>query len=387
MPLAKSRVAIFVANRPYAILSSRRELLSHFMDQGWKVVVVTKNDDLSDEIKNMGFVHEPVNFTRGGVGLISDVAAFFKLCLIYNKYSPDLIQHFHAKPVILGSIAARFVLRKKVQVVSTITGLGHAFIKSGFIASLAGFGYKIALGAYSYVVFQNHDDQVLFLQKKWVDRDRQRLIIGSGIDLSRFAYVDRFVAQRPEIVVVMLGRVLMQKGLLEFSGVAESVEDSGARAKFIWAGEIDLDHPDSVDEKWFSENRHIEYVGRLDDVAPLLHNSDILLFPSYREGVPRAVMEASASGVPTVAFDVPGVREVVRDGVTGYLVPFGDIEALSQRVKHLLENSDLRREMGGKAREMAERHFDTRVIQGDYVKTYQSIGIDIATFSTGRGSS
>ena len=261
---------------------------------------------------------------------------------------------------------------------NSITGLGHAFVVGGLSARLAAVGYRTALRHCDIVIFQNRDDRELFLEKRWVVGEQARLIASSGVDTERFGCVDRAGRDRQTPKVVMLGRLLRQKGIPEFVEVARRVRRRWPEARFLLAGEPDADHPDAVDAAWLSGQQDIEYLGRLSDVMPLLAEADLLLFPSfYREGVPRVVLEAAATGLPAVAFDVPGVREAIRDKETGYLVPARNLEALTDRVTSLLEDVSRRLRMGRAARALAESAFDARIIEGQHLQVYRSLGLPV----------
>jgi glycosyltransferase involved in cell wall biosynthesis len=369
---------VFAANRGYALKSSRTLLIEHFLNSGWQVVLATADDAESRSLCEKGASLEPVNFNRGGFSPSSDIRAYKRLYAIYRKWSPDLIQHFHAKPAILGPVAARRSLGDGVCVVNTITGLGHAFITGGMTSRLAGMGYKIARSRTDTIIFQNRDDLALFVQSGWVHEDAAKLILGSGVDVERFHLVDRQERNGTAPIVIMMGRLLRQKGIPEFVEVARRIKDEWPKARFLLAGEEDLVHPDAVTKQWLREQQSVEYLGRLSDVLPLLSKADLLLFPSYyREGLPRVILEAAATGLPTVAFDVPGVREAVLDGTTGYLVPFRDVDGLIQKVRTLLENEEKRLEMGCTARNMIERKFDIRAVKEHYLNVYRELGVEI----------
>ncbi|MFO8088605.1 MAG: glycosyltransferase family 4 protein [Desulfatiglandaceae bacterium] len=371
------RVIVFTANRGYALASSRILLIQHFLSSEWNVVLATAEDEESRFLCRMGAHVEPVDFNRGGFAPWGDMQAYRSLRAICNKWRPSLIQHFHAKPVILGTLAARQVMGDRVRVVNAITGLGHAFITGRIANRLAGLGYRLSGSRAEMTIFQNRDDLDLFLEKGWVEKSRARLIPASGVDVERFLIPDRCDRDEQSPVVVMLGRLLRQKGIPEFVEVAGRIQASWPKAKFLLAGEEDLVHPDAVTVQWVEQQKSVHYLGRLTDVMPLLSRADLLLFPSYREGVPRVVLESAATGLPTVAFDVPGVREAVRDGETGFLVAYGDIEALTQRVKDLLKNAGLRLRMGQAARDMVEKEFDVRAVTARYLCLYQELGVDI----------
>jgi glycosyltransferase involved in cell wall biosynthesis len=374
----KSQCIIFAANRGNALTSSRTLLIRHFLSVGWQVALATADDKESRSLREMGAHLEPVVFNRGGFSPLSDIKAYQRLRAIYKKRRPDLIQLFHAKPVILGTLAARHELKESVRIISTITGLGHAFISGGTTARMAGMGYGLARTRSDRTVFQNTDDRTLFVHRGWVDQDKARLIRGSGVDLDRFAMAERPDRGNQPPVVVMLGRLLRQKGIPEFVEVAGRIKQKWPQARFLLAGEEDPVHPDAVAVRWVQEQGSVEYLGRLSDVQPLLAKADLLLFPSYyREGLPRVILEAAATGLPTVAFDVPGVREAVRDGETGYLVSFRDLDGLTDRVKTLLENREKRLHMGRAAREMVENEFDVRGVKERYLDVYRELGVEV----------
>jgi glycosyltransferase involved in cell wall biosynthesis len=374
----KAKIVIFTANRGYALTSSRTLLIRQFFSFGWQVVLATADDEESRSLCEMGVHLEPVVFNRGGFSPLSDIKAYQRLRGIYKKWRPDLIQHFHAKPVILGSLAARHELKESVQVINNITGLGHAFISGGMTARLAGLGYGLVKSRTDMTIFQNSDDLALFMQKRWVDEDRARLVSGSGVDMDRFTMVNRQSMDGRFPVVIMLGRLLRQKGIPEFVEVAKRIKDKWPGAKFLLAGEEDPVHPDAVTVQWLQDQDSVEYLGRLSDVFPLLAKADLLLFPSYyREGLPRVILEAAATGLPTVAFDVPGVREAVRDGETGYLVEYRDIDALTEKVWELLGDAEKRLGLGRAAREMVEKKFDIRAIKERYLDLYRELGVDV----------
>lgn len=372
-------VALFVANRGYALKSSREDIIRHFIDSGWQVVLATADDSESRDLAALGATLEPVSFSRGGFYLAADIIAYRRLRDIYRRYRPVLTHHFHAKPVILGTLAARNQLTDQVRVVNSITGLGHAFVKGGLVTQLASTGYRFALPKSDMTVFQNRDDQELFQKHGWVTATNQRLIVGSGIDIARFTLVDRTQHDSDAPIIIMLGRLIGQKGIHEFLAIAKIVRQHYPKARFVWAGEEDPAHPDAVSASWLSKQPDVEYAGRLSDVMPLMKEADMIMFTSfYREGVPRAVMEAAATGLPTVGFDVPGVREAVRDGETGYLVPERDIEAMAQRALELIKMPEHRVRLGQQARELAVNEFDICRIQAEYFTTYRDLGIEIS---------
>lgn len=369
---APCNCVIFSANRGYALTNSRLPIIRFFLDSGWRVVVVTASDSHSAELANLGCVVEPVAFGRGGFNLKADIAAFWRFYQIIGQYQPRLIHNFNAKPVIFGTLAAKVRIVIKIKVVNTITGLGHVFVKGGLLRTIAGLGYRASLSRADATIFQNRDDHGLFLAKRWVAEQKSCVIVGAGVDLGRFsgpATDQRKIEQR----VVMLGRLIWQKGASEFAKIASAVKDRVPGSKFLWAGELDLDHPDAVPENWVCEQTSFEYVGVVADVEHFLQTASILLFPSYREGVPRAVMEASACGVPTVAFDVPGVREVVDTGATGILVPFRSLNQMENVVVDILTSPEAWTRLSENCYRYAKSNFDRNVITLQHLQIYKEL--------------
>lgn len=364
---------LFAANRGYALTSSREAIIRKFLDNNWRVVLATADDEEARYLVRLGALLEPVIFNRGGFAPRTDFRTWRRMRSIYRHWRPNIVHHFHGKPIILGTIAAREVLGSEPYIVNTITGLGHAFISGGLVARLAGVGYNVALPRSDITVFQNRDDRQLFLEQGWVQESQVELIVGSGIDIRRFGYCER-EARDDAPVVIMIGRLLRQKGIREFVEVARRVKARLPKVRFLLVGEEDLDHPDSVTANWVQEVGSVEFLGRLSDVRPALADADLMLFPSYREGAPRVVMEAAATGLPVVAFDVPGVRETVLDGQTGYLVPDRDIGELDRRVMQLLQDTKCRLDMGRAGRRLAEKAFDIKAIQAQYWDIYRKVG-------------
>lgn len=358
--------------------SSRRPLIEAIVESGRDVVIATADDAESRELRGSHIHFEEVSFYRGGFSASRDIAAFSRLVQIHRKWRPVLVQHFHAKPVVYGSVAARWAQKTEPRIVNTITGLGYAFTNGGIAAKLAAAGYWFALGKADLTIFQNSDDMKLFLDRGWISMSQAKLIAGSGVDIGRFKFTRRNGRNDQSVVIILLARLLKQKGIPEFIEVARRVKQTWPNTKFILAGEEDIRHPDAVSVAWIREQGCIEYLGRLSDVGPLLVSADILLFPSYyREGLPRVILEAAAAGLPTVAFDVPGVREAIQHLDTGFLAPLHDADALTGYVTRLLEDRELRLAMGKNARHMVEQRFDVEQIKEQYLQVYRNLGVKV----------
>lgn len=341
-------------------------------------MLASADDQESRSLCETGVRLEPVDFRRGGLSLRADLSAYRRLLEIFRKYRPALIQNYHAKPLVLGSFAAHRVLNGSTLVVNTITGLGRSLAGKGIAGYLTELAYRTAFRHAAMTIFQNDDDRSLFVRREWIPKDKTRLVISSGVDLDRFRFIDRRKRGARKPVVAMVGRLLKQKGIQEFVAVARNTWRMGSQARFVIAGEEDSIHPDSISAEWLRAQSEIEYLGHLSNIEQLLNTADVFLYPScYREGVPRVILEAAATGLSTVAFDVPGVREAVRDGENGYLVSPGNVEALTERLEQLLKNEMLRCRMGRKARQLVEENFSVKSIDEKYLGIYRELGVDI----------
>lgn len=366
-----------MAIRCFGLARSRLSLIERFISSGWQVVVASVIDDYAAQLSASGAILEPVSFKRGGLSPLSDTEALLKLVRVYRKYQPRLIHHFHAKPIILGGLASYFV--PGANVVNTITGLGHAFIQGGLAYHLSTAGYKLTLARGEITIFQNPDDLQLFVENRLVPVQKAKLIVSSGVDTKHFCPTTK--AHSDTTRILMVARLLWQKGVKEFVEAAELVKDAYPNTCFQLAGEQDSVHPDAVDLAWIHTavtRGTIQFLGYVDNMADQLRQSDLFVLPSsYREGVPRVLLEAAACGVPVVTTDTPGCREAVRDGVTGRLVPPQDSAQLAAAIIEILADKDLRIHMGQSGRKLIEDQFDIRAITEQYLTVYRNIGIEI----------
>ncbi len=347
------------------------------MERGHEVVIVTARDEYSEALVREGVTLEEVVINRGGLSPVSDARLLFRLAAVYRRSRPDIIHHFHGKPVILGTLAARFTLGGKVSVVNTITGLGHAFISGGFVRLIAGMGYRVMRYLVDCIIFQNADDMSLFRRNGWADSEKSRLILSSGVDTDRYKPAGKS-GSNPKSRVLFVGRLLWQKGLGEYLKAISLLKPKYQDVSFEIAGEFDLIHPDAVSEDVIrdmenrGEGRYLGYLTNLDEVYPSV---DLIVLPSYREGVPRVVLEAAACGVATVGADVPGTREAIRDGETGMLVPVKDVEALAAAIASLLDDREKLKLLGANARKMIVQQFDIREITEKQITVYTDLGL------------
>jgi glycosyltransferase involved in cell wall biosynthesis len=267
--------------------------------------------------------------------------------------------------VIYGVLAAR--IAGVTNRIALVTGLGYAFTSDSkgmrrIIQFVIRLLYKFALANATRVVFQNPDDRALFVQLGLVDAAKTALVNGSGVHLDRFPQQD--ITRRDECNFLLIARLLRDKGIYEYVDAARRIKARYPRAAFHLVGWNDS-NPSAIREAdlktWVDEGL-IHFHGRLDDVRPVLAASHVYVLPSYREGTPRTVLEAMATGRAIITTNAPGCRETVIDGENGFLVPVKDAEALAAAMEKFLENPELVTRMGQRSREIAEQKYDVRKV-------------------------
>ncbi|HMB55918.1 MAG TPA: glycosyltransferase family 4 protein, partial [Arenimonas sp.] len=289
------------------------------------------------------------------------------------------VHGFTIKCAVYGALAARFAgVRARV---SSVAGMGYVFTSNDAMARLLrpvvrGL-MRIALdGSHARLILQNPDDVALFAKTGLVDPAHVRLIRGSGVDCSRF--VARSAVRDPSrpLRVLLAARLLWDKGLAEYAEAAQRLHDEGRVIEFLLAGDPDPGNPAAVDEvtvrAWQNEGL-LQWLGHVDDMPALLASVDVVVLPSYREGLPKTLIEAAACALPLVTTDVPGCREVVSDGVDGLLVPVRDAVALAAAIARLHDDPVLAARLGTAARAKALAEFDERIVIARTRQVYDEV--------------
>ena len=358
---------LFLVNDDRFFWSHRRPLAEAVRDTGAITAVATTPGPACGQIQAAGFEFIPVRFRRGSLNPARELVTCFDVLRAYRRFRPHLTYHITVKPIVYGSLAAR--LTGVEAAVNAITGLGYVFTSGGAKRALlrraAEAGYRSALGwRRGWTIFQNPDDRALFVSTRLVPPARSSVILGSGVDLRRFT-----VSPGPPgpVRILVACRMLWDKGLGDLVEAARLLRTQGHRFELVLAGEVDPENPASIPREtlaaWNDEGI-VSWLGRNDDIAAELKRSHIACLPSYREGIPLYLLEAAASGRPIVTTDVPGCREVVQDGVNGYLVPPQSPDRLAKALAALITDREQCERMGAAGRLLAEERFSTqRVIE------------------------
>lgn len=374
--LPPNKHLVFVVISDWFFLSHRLPIALAAQAMGYKVTVVAIDTGKKEEIEQHGLLFINLPGTRSGTNLWRELKLLFFFIKLYKKIQPSIVHHVTLKPVTYGSIAAR--IAKVPKVVNAISGLGFLFINedkniisSRIVKWLFGIGFSFQNSVF---ILQNKDDFDFFADSNLVNKQQVHLIKGSGVDLTSFGY--RAKVTNKCINIVLPARMLWDKGVGEFVAAASILKKIYSdRVSFILAGKYDPENKAFISkdqlQKWVEEGA-IQWIGHQEDMVSLLKDTDIVVLPSYREGLPKSLIEACAIGRPIVTTDVPGCREVVQHGVNGYLVPEKNSIELAKAIEVLINDENLRILMGKKGREIAVKEFDIQSVIEKTLAIYTS---------------
>ncbi len=369
---------IYLVTEDWYFLSHRLPMARAALAAGFEVVVATRVNRPEDRaaIEAEGFRITALDWRRGGRNPLSELKAVAAIVRLYRRERPDIVHHVAMKPVLEGSLAAW--IAGVPAMVNALTGLGALFIGSDTATRAMGPFVRVALRfllarGHGRLLMQNPDDLDLLVRRGIVARARAVLIPGSGVDLARFA-------PSPEPsgapVAALVARMLWDKGVGELVEAARLLKGRGVGLRIRLVGPRDDHNPASIPqatlEQWVREGL-IEWPGAVGDIAQLWRDTAIAVLPSYREGLPKALLEAAAAGRPMVATDVPGCREIVRHQETGLLVPPRDPVALADALARLAGDAALRRRLGAAARRLAEQRFGDAAVAAAVVGLYRDL--------------
>jgi glycosyltransferase involved in cell wall biosynthesis len=363
---ARSLHVALVCNTAWAIYTYRQGLLRALVQAGARVTVIAPRDRTIETLIAMGCRCVELPVASKGTNPIDDLVTLRSLYRCYRAMNPDVVFHYTVKPNIYGSIAAWLA---RVPSVAVTTGLGYVFIQKSHAAQIAKRLYRFAFRFPREVWFLNRDDLEAFTDGKLLAHpERARLLHGEGVDLEDFPYTPP--PSRDTFSFVLIGRLLWDKGVGEYVEAARRLRARYPFVRFQLLGPVGVENPSAISRDevaaWEREGV-IDYLGETADVRPFIANADCVVLPSYREGVPRTLMEAGAMGRPVVATDVPGCREVVSHGENGLLCEVRNEASLETALAAMIDmGANERRAMGERGRKKIEKEFDERGVVQRY---------------------
>lgn len=350
-------------------MTHRFHLAEYAAQKGMLVTVMCNLTQHGEDLRRAGFNVVDWRLKRGSRNPFVLIYDLIRTALQIKSSSPDILHVVAIKPIILVGLTS--LLNSTVKSIYCVTGLGFIYTSSSLSARLlrpfVSFLLRsIFASRYSDVVVQNEDDKLFFESVIGVQPRKLQLIRGAGVDVDHFLPSE----EKSGVPVVSLpARMLRDKGVAEFVEVARKINQNENRANFRLLGSPDPENPNSFSEEYLSKLHTegiVDWAGHQSDMALALQASHVVCFPSYREGLPKALLEACSCGKPVVAFDVPGVREVVKDQQNGFLLPFGDVNGMSECVEKLINDKSLRLQFGKAGRALVERDFSLGRVQAQF---------------------
>jgi glycosyltransferase involved in cell wall biosynthesis len=376
---------ILFANTDWYLFNFRRTLAKSLVEAGHSVVLLSPPGPYGQKLQDLGFRWLPAPMLRKSVNPFREIGLLFWLRRLIRTEAADLVHGFTIKCAVYGSLAARMASWRAGYParINAVAGMGYVFtsedLKARLLRPLVRSLLKLALGGKgARLILQNPDDVGLFERARLVKAAQIRLIPGSGVDCERFS--PRLLASQPDpssgFRVLLPARLLWDKGLAEFIGAAQQLRAQGRNIQFLLAGDPDPGNPAAVPETqvrvWVNQGV-VLWLGHVDDMPGLLATVHVVALPSYREGLPKGLIEAGACGLALVTCDVPGCREVVNDGVDGLLVPAKDSPSLAAAIARLQDDPGLRLRLGAAARQKVLSEFDERIVINRTLDVYTEL--------------
>lgn len=355
-------------NTAWNLVNFRSGLIKALVEQGYEVIAVAPQDEYVKQLQTLGCSYLSLPMDNKGTHPGRDLMLLARYLRIMRTERPDVFLGYTVKPNVYGSLVAHSL---QIPVINNIAGLGTVFIKGGWLNKLVRELYRIALSRSMKVFFQNDDDLQLFVSNGLVSQTVADRLPGSGVDLVKFQ-LSPLPVQR-EVRFLLIARMLWDKGIGEYVKAARLLKQRGIAADCCLLGFLDVQNPAAISRKqmdeWISEGV-VRYLGASDDVREEIAQADCVVLPSfYREGTPRTLLEAAAMGRPIVTTDSVGCRDVVDNGVNGYLCKPKDAFSLAEKMECIVSMNKTEREtMGLRGREKVERQFDEEIVIRKYLE-------------------
>ena len=368
-----------VSNTDVYVAVRMRDFLRRISGRGIHVDVVSPGGDFVGDLLRDGMGWRRLRMRRGRGGLWTSPWSLADILRSMRALRPDLVMNVTAVPALVGSLAAG--LAGEVSVVNVLPGLGHLFATpprgTRIERELVRAGFRWVAGRPdSAIVFQLESDRARIVSSAQSGRGNVSVVPGWGVDLERFQLIHK---EPSPPLVVLVARLLREKGISDFVEAARRIRSAGSQARFALVGTPDTGNPGAIPvaelERWRGEG-HVEWWGWRSDIPELFARASLLVLPTrYGEGVPRVLVEAAAAGLPVVASDTPGCRAIIRGGISGWLVPAGDVSRLSEAIQAALDDPAARRTRGEAGRRVARDRFSVDLVVSRYFEVFRSLGL------------
>jgi glycosyltransferase involved in cell wall biosynthesis len=353
-------------NTAWNLVNFRAGLIQKLVSEGHDVIAVAPPDEYAPRLAALGCRFVPLPMDNKGTHPGKDLVLLWRFYRLLKKERPDVLISYTVKPNIYGSLAAH---KLGIPVINNIAGLGAVFIKNTWVTRLVKTLYRLALSKSARVFFQNEDDRTLFVSNGLVSQAITDRLPGSGIDLQKFSRTP--LPNQPTVRFLLVARMLWDKGVGEYVQAARILKQRGIDAEFCLLGFLDVKNPAAISrqqmDEWVEEGV-VNYLGVSDDVVNVITDADCVVLPSYREGLPRTLLEAAAMARPIVTTNAVGCKEVVDDGINGFLCQPRDSLDLAEKLQQMVSLTlEQRTAMGLLGRQKVELEFDEKLVIQKYL--------------------
>ncbi|MEM6843846.1 MAG: glycosyltransferase family 4 protein [Bacteroidota bacterium] len=365
-----------VTNSAWNIHNFRLGLIRALQQQGHQVISIAPPDDYSERLREAGLILYDVNMDSRGVNPVRDTSLVLELYQLYKKLRLDMVLHFTVKPNIYGTLAASYL---KIPIINNVCGLGTVFLQDGMVSALAKWLYRVSFRYSQKVFFHNPDDHDLFIREGLLSGGKADVVPGSGIDTQYFQPDFRQISTEKTFTFLVISRLIYDKGIVEYIEAAQNLQSQGIPVRCQLLGAKDPNHkrgiPIGLVDQW-AQSGVVDYLGTTDDVRSVIQQADCVVLPSYREGLPRTLLEAASLQKPIVATDTPGCRHVVQHGVNGLLCQVRDSDDLANKMLAMTQLTEEEIQvMGERGREMVQAKFSQKVVVDKYVRAIDEMGV------------
>ncbi|MBZ4644089.1 MAG: glycosyltransferase family 4 protein [Deferribacteraceae bacterium] len=361
----------FLSHLDLNLFLFRLPIMKELVNLNHKVYAVIPKGEYFEKFKDFGIISFEYKIKRSSLNPFNEISTILNIQNIIKKINPDILHTFMHKPNIYGNLSGT------KNIINTVTGLGSFFVHNDQKSKMVRYAienlYRITTKFSKKVVFQNSDDMAYFIKKGIIKEDKAVLIKSSGVDTDYFKPEPKDEELTRELkinknkpIVLMIARVIKDKGVEEYIRATEILKN---KANFLYVGDVDKGNKNAFVPDW----KDVKYLGFRKDIKQLISICDVFVLPSYREGIPRTLLEAAAMGKPIVTTDAVGCREVVENNKNGFLVPIKDHVKLAKKIEILINNNELRERFGKYSREKAVKEFDIKLVVSQYIKLYEEL--------------
>ena len=361
---------IISANVLFTIANFRGSFIKFLKGKGFEVICIASSDDLDlnskDILHNLDVKIINIEISRKGLNPIEDIKYLINLYKIYKIEKADYIFHFTIKPNIYGTIAAKLT---GIKSINTINGLGSGIIKNNFLSRVLKSMYKFSLNFSTKVFFQNIEDSEFFISNNLVKKEKVSIVPGSGVDTSLFTSCQSI---SNNLTFLLVGRLLKDKGIYEYIEAIKFLKTKYNNLEFLLGGQFDRGNPTCINEREVYEwekNKIIKFLGKTDDIREFLILADVIVLPSYREGLSRFLIESSSASKPIITSNVAGCKDIVENGINGFLCKVKDVESLIKSIEKMISlDREQLLKMGQNSKKIAIEKFDKDIVNQIYFK-------------------